>query len=82
MNVDTSNVTLEHVNQSLINAQERKIFHDQKEVNVGIVNPGKFTKEKYWTKWQSSFVNYLSIIPGQTEFPLSYIVRLQHLPNY
>ena len=46
MNVDTSNVTLEHVNQSLINAHERKIFHDQKEGNVGIANPDKFMKKK------------------------------------
>ena len=45
MNVDTSNVTLEHINQSLINTHERKIFHDQKEVNVRIANPGKFSKE-------------------------------------
>ena len=51
MNDHTSNVTLEHLNQSLINAHERKIFHNQKEVNVGIANPGKFTKEKDWIKW-------------------------------
>ena len=47
VSVDTSNLTLEYVNQSLINAREQKILHDQKEVNVGITNPGKFTKKKY-----------------------------------
>ena len=82
MNVDTSNVTLEHVNQSLIIAHERKIFHDEKEGNVGIAKTGKFMKEKDWTKWQTSFVNYISIILGQIGIPLSYIVRFQHLPNY
>ena len=50
MEVNPSNATLEYVNQSLINAREQNIFHDQKEVNVGIANPGKFTKERDWTK--------------------------------
>ena len=27
-------------------------------------------------------MNYLSVIPGQTGIPLSYIVRNQHLPTY
>ena len=66
MEVNPSNTTLEYVNQSLINAHERKIFHDQKEVNVGIANPCNFMKERDWTKWQTSFVNYLSVIPKQT----------------
>ena len=82
MTVETPNITLAYINQSLINANERKIFRDQKEVNVTIANPGKFTKEKEWTKWQHSFVNYRSIILGQTGIPLSYIERFHHLPNY
>ena len=82
MTVETPNITLAYINQFLMNANEGKIFRDQKEVNVAIANPGKFTKEKEWTKWQHLFVNYLSIIPGQIGIPLSYIVRFQHLPNY
>ena len=82
MTVEIPNITLAYINQSLINDNERKLFRDQKEVNVAIANPGRFTKEKKWTKWEHSFVNYFSIIPGQTGIPLSYIVRFQHLPNY
>ena len=82
MTVETPNITLAYINQFLINANERKIFRDQKEVNVAIANLGKFAKEKEWTKWQHSFDNYLFIIPGQTGIPLSYIERCQYLPNY
>ena len=40
MTVGRPNITLVYINQSLINANERKIFRDQKEVNVAIANPG------------------------------------------
>jgi hypothetical protein len=44
-------------------------------------DPGKFKDERKWPKWDPSFVNYLSTIPGVSGVPLFYVVREKEIPD-
>ena len=37
--------------------------------------PGLFTKEDKWIDWSKNFKEYLSLLPGETGLPLSYVIR-------
>jgi hypothetical protein len=49
--------------------------------NSKAADPGKFKDERKWPEWEKAFTNYLSIIPGVSGIPLSYIVREQDEPT-
>jgi hypothetical protein len=50
------------------------------DTNTKAANPDKFKDEHKWPEWKKSFVNYLSVIPGVSGIPLSYIVRDEEFP--
>ena len=79
--LDQADVTLDTINTALERAAARKTFTDQMDTNAKSANPGKFEKEKDWQKWSDAFVNFLSVIPGSTGIPLSYVVREKEDPE-
>ena len=48
--------------------------------NTKAADPGKFKDERKWPEWEKAFVNFLSIIPGVNDIPLSYVVRVDDNP--
>ena len=62
-------------------AQIRKSDMELVVTNSKAADPGKFKDERKWPEWEKAFTNYLSIIPGVSGIPLSYIVREQDEPN-
>jgi hypothetical protein len=53
---------------------------DLVDTNTKAANPGKFKDECKWPEWEKSFINYLSVIPGVSRIPLSYIVCDEEFP--
>ncbi|KAI2513139.1 Reverse transcriptase (RNA-dependent DNA polymerase) [Fragilaria crotonensis] len=49
--------------------------------NSKAADPGKLKDERKWPKWEKAFTNYLSVIPGVSGIPLSFIVREQDEPT-
>ncbi|KAI2500072.1 hypothetical protein MHU86_14399 [Fragilaria crotonensis] len=66
--------------EALSLAQIRKSDIDLVDTNTKAANPGKFKDERKWPEWEKSFINYLSVIPGVSGIPLSYIVRDEEFP--
>ena len=67
--------------ESLSLAQIRKSDIDLVATNSKAADPGKFKDERKWPEWEKAFTNYLSIIPGVSGIPLSYVVREQDEPT-
>ena len=67
--------------EALSMAQIRKSDMELVVTNSKAADPGKFKDERKWPEWEKAFTNYLSIIPGVSGIPLSYIVREQDEPN-
>lgn len=59
----------------LSRAMVRKSDIDLVDTNTKAANPGKFKDERKWPEWEKAFTNYLSVIPGVSGIPLSYIIR-------
>jgi hypothetical protein len=66
--------------EALSLAQIRKSDIDLVDTNTKAANPGKFKDERKWPEWEKAFINYLSVIPGVSGIPLSYIVRDEEFP--
>jgi hypothetical protein len=66
--------------EALSLAQIRKSDIDLLDTNTKAANPGKFKDERKWPEWEKAFINYLSVIPGVSGIPLSYIVRDEEFP--
>ena len=49
--------------------------------NTKAAEPGKFKDERKWPEWEKAFTNYLSVVPGVTGIPLSYVIRDQEVPT-
>jgi hypothetical protein len=47
---------------------------DLVDTNTKAANPGKFGDERKWPEWNKAFTNYLSVIPGGSGIPLSYVI--------
>ena len=62
-------------------ADVRKIEKDQSDTVSKAADSGKFKDERKWPKWEATFVNYLSTIPGVSGVPLSYVVRVKEEPD-
>ena len=63
--------------ESLSLAQVRKSDINLVATNSKAADPEKFKEERKWPEWENAFINYLSIIPGVSGIPLSYVVREQ-----
>jgi hypothetical protein len=61
--------------EALSMAQVRKSDVDLVTTNSKAADPGKFKDERKWPEWEKAFINYLSVIPGVSGIPLSYVVR-------
>jgi hypothetical protein len=64
--------------EALAEAQSRALICKS---NINLVNtntkaadPGKFRDERKWPEWNKAFTNYLSVIPGFSGIPLSYVI--------
>ena len=72
--------------QELLVAQERaEIRKDEAKKYENLAKeatPGKLTSDKVWPKWIMQFTNLLSIIPGVTGVPLSYVIRENANPMF
>ena len=66
--------------EALSMSQVRKSDIDLVTTNSKAADPGKFKDERKWPEWEKAFTNYLSVIPGVTGIPLSYIVREMDIP--
>lgn len=67
--------------EALSLAQIRKSDVELVTTNTKAVDPGKFKDERKWPEWEKAFVNYLSVVPGVSGIPLSYVVREQDVPT-
>jgi hypothetical protein len=54
---------------------------DLVDTNTKAADPGKFRDERKWPKWNKAFTNYLSVIPGVSGIPLSYVIRDDEEPD-
>ena len=61
-------------------AQIRKSDIDLVDTDTKAANPGKFKDERKWPEWKKVFIYYLSVFPGVSGIPLSYIVRCEEFP--
>ena len=43
--------------------------------NSKAADQGNFKDKHKWPEWEKAFTNYLSVIPGFSGIPLSYIIR-------
>ena len=43
-------------------------------------SPGPLKSEKEWMNWEAKFVNYLSVLVGVNDVPLSYVIRENDAP--
>ena len=62
-------------------AQICKSDIDLAATNTKAADPGKFKDERKWPEWEKAFINYLSVVPGVSGIPLSYVVREQEVPT-
>jgi hypothetical protein len=67
--------------EALSLAQIRKSDVELVSTNTKAVDPGKFKDERKWPEWEKAFINYLSVVPGVSGIPLSYVVREQEIPT-
>ncbi len=67
--------------EALSMAQIRRSDMELVATNSKAADPGKFKDERKWPEWEKAFTNYLSVIPGVSGIPLSYIVREQDEPT-
>ena len=67
--------------EALSMAQIRKLDMELVATNSKAADPGKFKDERKWPEWEKAFINYLSVIPGVSGIPLSYVVREQDEPT-
>ena len=68
----------EALNTASDRAEVMKVEKEQSDTTVSkAADPGKFKDERKWPEWEPAFVNYLSMIPGVSGVPLSYVVREQ-----
>jgi hypothetical protein len=51
------------------------------DTNTKAANPGKFRDESKWPELNKAFTNYLSVIPGVSGIPLSYVIRDDEEPD-
>jgi hypothetical protein len=75
------NFNLEVLLEALSLAQIRKSDLELVGTNTKASDPGKFKDERKWPEWEKAFTNYLSVIPGVSGIPLSYIVREEEEPE-
>lgn len=66
--------------QALSLAQVRKSDIELVATNSKAADPGKFKDERKWPEWEKAFTNYLSVIPGVSGIPLSYVIREVEVP--
>jgi hypothetical protein len=71
----------ETIFDALSMAQIRKSDMELVATNSKAADPGKFKDERKWPEWEKAFTNYLSVIPGVSGIPLSYVVREQDEPT-
>ena len=69
------NITLEAMELANARVAERKKFEGNMDSATKTTCPGKFENTKTWHQWKQGFANYLSVIPGITGIPLSYVIR-------
>jgi hypothetical protein len=67
--------------EALSLAQIRKSDVELVTTNTKAVDPGKFKDERKWPEWEKAFINYLSVVPGVSGIPLSYVVRELDVPT-
>jgi hypothetical protein len=67
--------------EALSLAQIRKSDVELVTTNTKAADPGKFKDERKWPEWEKAFINYLSVVPGVSGIPLSYVVREQEVPT-
>jgi hypothetical protein len=72
---------LEVLLEALSLAQIRKSGLELVVTNMKVADPRKFKDERKWPEWEKAFTNYLSVIPGVSGIPLSYIVRENEEPE-
>ena len=77
---DHTNFTTAALYEALSLAQIRKSDIELVATNTKAADPGKFKDERKWPEWEKAFINYLSVIPGVSGIPLSYIVREEENP--
>ena len=56
-------------------ALARDADKDTAEARAKEASPGKLTSEKDWEKWETRFINQLSILQGVLGVPLVYVIR-------
>jgi hypothetical protein len=78
---DHGNFTMAALYEALSLAQIRKSDIELVTTNTKAADPGKFKDERKWPEWEKAFINYLSVIPGVSGIPLSYIVREKETPE-
>ena len=71
----------EILSEALSMAKIRKTDVDLVTANTKAAEPGKFKDERKWPEWEKAFLNYLSVVPGVSGIPLSYVVREQDEPT-
>ncbi len=67
--------------EALSLAQIRKSDVELVTTYTKAVDPRKFKDEHKWPKWEKAFTNYLSVVPGVSGIPLSYVVQEQEVPT-
>ena len=74
-NLHRDEITLEAIDNAIECAKNRGAFIKQSKSVSAAGDPGKFDKGKQWFTWRNSFINYLSLKPGSSGIPLSYLSR-------
>ena len=62
-------------------ADKHKRFVQDASDNKSTAKPGLFTKDDNWEDWSQSFEQYLSLLPGETGLPLSYVIWQEESPT-
>ena len=78
--LDLDEINLEAIDNAIERAKNREAFIKQSKSVSAAGDPGKFDKSKQWFTWRDSFINYLSLKPGSTGIPLSYVIREHQEP--
>ena len=72
--LDLDEISLETIDNAIERAKNREAFIKQSKSVSAAGDPGKFDKNKQWFTWRDSFINYLSLKPGSSGIPLSYVI--------
>jgi len=62
-------------------ARARQTDKDTADARAKEASPGKLSSEKEWEKWETRFINQLSIMQGVLGVPLVYVIREDGDPN-